>query len=185
MRVHPNRKVYEPGTPYSGCVAGRSFDYPSLCSKNEPIKSIPYPIARARYQSDVNPNVNPLSYFGIPSMTNNLQPPLSNGFVSPLNNFQSPRLTNQYEVADLRGNQRRQPVRKNNRKTSGRRITRRTNQRNPRQIRRKNQKSNRNRNRNRRPSVRTTRRKTTRKNKTEIQSQSNQMFPNPFSFLFG
>lgn len=199
MRVLPKRKVYVPGTPYTGCVAGRSFDYPSLCHKNERIKSVPYPVAR--YKSDVNSYVNPvnpLSYFGIPSMTNRLQPP-SNGFVSPSNNFQSPGPANQYEVENLRGNQRRQPARKKNQKNGGRKIIRQTNRRNPRRTNRRNSRQTNRRNprqnrrtnqkskitRNGRSSIRNTRKRTTRKNKTEIQSQPNQMFPNPFSFLFG
>ncbi|XP_031624787.1 antigen 5 like allergen Cul n 1-like [Contarinia nasturtii] len=42
MRVLPRRQIYETGVPYTGCVAGRSIDYPSVCAKNEPIFAIPY-----------------------------------------------------------------------------------------------------------------------------------------------
>lgn len=43
MRVLPRTKIYEAGIPYTGCMAGRSFDYPSICAKNEPISAVPYP----------------------------------------------------------------------------------------------------------------------------------------------
>lgn len=44
VRVLPRRKVYEIGTPYTGCTVGRNRDFPSLCANNEPIKAIVYPI---------------------------------------------------------------------------------------------------------------------------------------------